>query len=86
MRKVYRQIMNLILAAAIIIGFSADSLMTEAAEGRTSGARAESVETGSMEVHFLDVGQGDATLIMCDGHSMLIDAEITQRRLQYKII
>lgn len=27
-----------------------------------------------LEIHFLDVGQGDSTLITCDGYSMLIDA------------
>lgn len=29
---------------------------------------------GNLEVHFLDVGQGDCTLLLCDGYSMLIDA------------
>ncbi len=31
-------------------------------------------EESTLEMHFLDVGQGDCTLITCDGHSMLIDA------------
>ncbi len=29
---------------------------------------------GEMEVHFLDVGQGDCTLVVCDGRAMLVDA------------
>lgn len=29
---------------------------------------------GRLEVHYMDVGQGDATLVLCDGHALLIDA------------
>ena len=28
---------------------------------------------GSLEVHYIDVGQADSSLVMCDGESMLID-------------
>ena len=30
-------------------------------------------EGGSFQIHFIDVGQADAALVICDGHYMLID-------------
>ena len=34
---------------------------------------AELPEDSSFEIHFIDVGQGDCSLILCDGKAMLID-------------
>ena len=34
---------------------------------------AELPEDSTFEVHYLDVGQGDCSLVLCDGHAMLID-------------
>lgn len=42
--------------------------------GVTSSLSGVFQDGSSLEVHYLDVGQGDSTLIVCDGHAMLIDA------------
>ncbi len=38
------------------------------------GEKTQNSTNGKLQVHFLDIGQGDATLLVCDGHAMLVDA------------
>ena len=39
------------------------------------GEKEPSIQEGSyLEVHYIDVGQADCTLIICDGQAMLVDA------------
>ena len=59
MRKIKAYICLLL---ALIIAFSAGSI-----------AFAEPLSSSGFEVHFINVGQGDSALILCDGHAMLID-------------
>lgn len=61
MKKIYWQ-MTLLLTACFIFLFF-DSVSVTAA----------SAEKDTLQIEYLDVGQGDAALIQCDGHSLLID-------------
>ena len=70
MRKIYRQLLTLFLAAVIIAG---GGIIVNSRMSQASGEKKQDEAAGVMEVHFIDVGQGDSTLITCEGHSMLID-------------
>ena len=47
--------------------------------GNDPGAAATPVPGSGLTVTYLDVGQGDCTLLQCDGQTMLIDAGIGEQ-------
>lgn len=44
------------------------------AQEASNGNAENAGSLAQLQVHFLDIGQGDATLITCGGHAMLVDA------------
>lgn len=70
----FRKFGALLLSVLLLTGCSAQQPVND--RGRMAAApekKAVSVSSG-LEVHFLDVGQGDCTLIRSGEHAMLIDA------------
>lgn len=64
MKRTCKYMVNLILAVSILIGAVSFSPTT---------TLAAPTKADEVKVHFIDVGQGDSTLITCGDHSMLID-------------
>ena len=73
-RRTARQLVLLLFTVILMIGFGRpDMLAKEAAAKATSPSRGNTADASSFEVHFIDVGQADAALVLCDGKTMLID-------------
>ena len=66
-KKLHGSIINMLFLMFLIIaaGYIVATKTTQSIEA--------SVKTSTFEIHFIDVGQADAALVLCDGESMLID-------------
>lgn len=84
---------NRLLFGLTLLGLAA-ALLTQNEHKETQLTQSQQAETqqiqslpedSRLEVHYLDVDQGDATLILCDGHAMLIDAGNNNKGTQVQL-
>ena len=61
MEKLLEIIQTILLLILMLFGGGEDAALPQTPDG------------SNIEIHFIDVGQADATLILCDGEAMLID-------------
>ncbi len=74
-KKIFYIIIALVLVAFSVFGVdNYDKLFGDPFWIGTETYEAEIIEAESFNVHYIDVGQGDCTLIECEGKYMLIDA------------
>lgn len=65
--------MLLALVITVLTGCTGASGAASAVTPGAAAGKTEAGAEGDFEVHFIDVGQADSALVLCDGESMLID-------------
>lgn len=63
-----------VVLIALIVGVVTHFTNLDEEVKKGSGLVQRAASSADLSVHFVDVGQGDCTLVMCEGHNMLIDA------------
>ena len=72
-RRTAGQLVLLLFAMILMIGFGRTDIHAKESTAKTTALSKGSAADSSFEVHFIDVGQADAALVLCDGKTMLID-------------
>ncbi|MBQ9701121.1 MAG: MBL fold metallo-hydrolase, partial [Lachnospiraceae bacterium] len=73
------------IAVAALIAATGVSIGTGVFSGGNKTDRDIKDVSGELQIHYIDVGQGDATLIQCDGMNMLIDAGENDKGMQVRV-
>ncbi len=73
-KKTGKRLISFLFVMILMIGYGRMEIRAnEAAAKATSLSKDSTAGDSSFEVHFIDVGQADAALVLCDGKAMLID-------------
>ena len=73
------------IAVAALIAATGVSIGTGVFSGGNKTDRDIKDVSGELQIHYKDVGQGDATHIQCDGMNMLIDAGENDKGMQVRV-
>lgn len=81
LQKIFRRLVKKNILTLIVVAFVGLSLFNGSSFIKDIFSKVSTLVTAQenstkddFQIHFLDVGQGDSTLIVCDGKTMLIDA------------
>lgn len=85
--KLYKRLFSFILCLALLAALVACGQSPQPQPSATPEVTPAADETPAFSIKFLDVGQGDAALVECDGHYMLVDGgKKSDSRLMYTVL